>query len=189
MPNLSIAHWVGIGIPISTNFGKLSANNAKSAGSLVSNSKLGIRFGSTPAKLICKNGRIICWVKVWPNCFTSDTNKSRRTSLCTLPRALVELLPSAPLVNVCPKIKRAIDFSHQSTICKNGLLPAAPPALAALCNSILIDSGIIPAALCPISANARFNVSFSPLVAPAPYLPMRIGIPYSSKNSAKSWML
>ena len=115
----------------------------------------------------------------------SDTVKSRRTSLWILPSALVLARPSAPLVSVCPKIRRVADFSHHSTIVIKGLLAAVVP-LAAWCSSIIMPSGIIPAALWPISATARSSVRFSFSVAPAGYLPMRIGRPYSSKNSAKS---
>ena len=102
---------------------------------------------------------MIWLVMVCATCFASDTSKSRRTSLWILPSALVLDFTSAPLVSVCPKISRAADFSHQSAICKNGLLVAVVP-LAALCSSISIPSGMMPAALWPISATARSRVFF-----------------------------
>ncbi len=49
-----------------------------------------------------------------------------RTSLCTLPKALVELAPSACEVNVPPKIALDMDFSAHSIIAINDeLSPSA----------------------------------------------------------------
>ncbi|MDT4866587.1 hypothetical protein FQZ97_1014480 [compost metagenome] len=107
------------------------------------------------------------------SCLASESRRSRRTSLCTLPRALVLVPSPVPLVSVPPRITLDWVRSHQSIISLN----AAGSPWAALRNSISMPIGMMPAALCPSWARARSRVNFSFSVAPPGYLPTRMGMP------------
>ena len=119
------------------------------------------------------NGYSKSRVIVLPTCRISLSRRSLRTSLCTLPSALVLLLPSAPLVSVPPRITLDWVRSHQLSISSKAL--GSP--VAASRKSSSMPAGMMPAALWPMPTSARSSVIFSFSLAPLGYLPMRTGMP------------